>query len=129
MTRINTIPVKELTRMHLQGELKEITRVFGLVRKAQQRGKNKWNYGIPKEYTMGTGHVKFFADKLLYILNRYHELVDEMRARGYKPNPIPDEDLLEGIDKSWMGDYTPTEDAIKINRARIEERLKEMSNV
>lgn len=122
MTRINVVPVETLSRPHLQGEYKEITRVFGLVRKAQARGKNKWNLNIPKEYTLGIGHVTFFYPRLGYILNRYKELVSEMRNRGYKPNPIPDEDLLEGIHQSWLGDYEPTEEAIKINLQRIKER-------
>tara|TARA_R100001039_G_C1854840_1_gene117855 strand:- start:20300 stop:20653 length:354 start_codon:yes stop_codon:yes gene_type:complete len=113
--------------MHLLGENKEITRVFGLVRKAQQRGVNKWNLKAPSEYTMGTGHVKFYYTRLGYILKRYHELTQEMTSRGYKPNPISDEDLLQGIDKKhWMGDYEPTEGALKINRQRIAERLKDM---
>lgn len=126
MTRINTVPVKSLHKMHLLGEYKEITRVFTLTRKAQERGKNKWNYGIPKEYTLGTGHVKFFSSKLQYCLERYHQLVDEMRERGFKPNPISDEDLLSGIDKHWMGSYIPNDIDMKINQDRIDQRLKEM---
>ncbi len=93
-----------------------------MVRKAQSRGINKWNYGIPAEYTLGTGHVKFFSDKLLYILKRYHEIVKEMINRGYNPNPIPYKDLIEGIDRGWFNDYTPTKEAVEINRKRIAER-------
>lgn len=26
------------------------------------------------------------------------------------------------VDKHWFGDYTPTEDALRINRQRIKER-------
>lgn len=128
MTRINVIPVEDLCRQHLQGEYKEITRVFGLVHKAQERGMNKWNYGIPKDYTMGTGHVKHFADKLDFIAKRYHALCNEMRRRGYKPNEISREDLLEGIDKSWINDYVITPEAIRINKERIELRLKGMKS-
>jgi len=126
MTRINLIPPSELTRPHLQGEYKEIARVFTLTRNAQNRGKNKWNYGIPTAYTMGTGHVKFFSDKLLFVLNRYHLICKEMIDRGYNINPIPYKSLIEGIDKHWLNDYTPTQEAIEINKQRIAERLKEM---
>lgn len=122
MTRINVVPVSTLSRLHLQGEYKEITRVFTLVRKAQARGKNKWNIKAPSSYTLGTGHVTFFYPRLGYILNRYQELTAEMRARGFSPNPIPTDSLLEGIHSSWLGDYTPTEEAIKINLQRIKER-------
>lgn len=127
MTRINVIPVEELTRQHLQGEYKEITRVFGLVRKAQDRKINKYNFhqkvGQPNQYTLGSGHVRFFYNKLGYILKRYNQLSDEMRKRGYNPNQIPDNDLISGIDKFWLGDYTPTLEAIEINKQRINDRL------
>jgi len=35
MTRVNLIPVEELHPKHLQGEYKEIVRIFCLARKAQ----------------------------------------------------------------------------------------------
>lgn len=127
MTRVNVIPVEELTRQHLQGEYKEIVRVFGLVRKAQDRKINKYNFHQkikqPREYVLGTGHVYFFWDKLGYILKRYNQLADEMRRCGYSPNQIPDKELISGIDKWWFGDYTPTPEAIKINQQRVNERL------
>ena len=128
------IPIEELTRQHLQGEYKEITRVFGLARKAQFdiiKGKRK----LPQEYTMGTGHVAFFYDKLKFIADRYESLVLEMQGsfgsnephlqrRGYKPNPIPRKDLLDKIDVRLYNDYVPTQEAIAINRERINLRLK-----
>lgn len=122
MTRINVVPVETLSRLHLQSEYKEITRVFTLVSKAQSKGKNKWNIKAPKEYTLGTGHVLFFYPRLKYILNRYNELSNEMRNRGYSPNQIPDESLIARIHPSWMGDYTPTPEAVEINLQRIRER-------
>lgn len=108
--------------MHLKGEYKEITRIFGIARKAQYeflRGK----YSIPKEYTLGTGHCKFFINKLGFIATRYEQLTQEMQRRGYKPNPIPREDLLKGIDIELHQDYTPTNEAIEINKQRILERM------
>lgn len=122
MTRINVVSVGSLSRLHLQGEYKEITRVFNLVKKSQSKDKNKWNIKAPKEYTLGTGHVLFFYSRLKYILNRYNELSNEMRIRGYSPNQIPDESLIADIHPSWMGDYTPTPEAIEINLQRIKER-------
>lgn len=126
MTRINVLPVEDLGRLTLQGEYKEITRPIGLVKKAISRGVNKYNFKQkikqPSEYTLGTGHVKFFYNKLSYIADRYEQLCDEMRSRGYNPNQIPREELLKGIDKFWLGGYNPTEQAIKINRERILQR-------
>ena len=43
MTRINVVPVEELTNKHLMAEYHEITRIFRLVREAQNRGINKYN--------------------------------------------------------------------------------------
>lgn len=127
MTRINVVPVQELTNKHLQGEYHEITRVFGLVRKAQERGINKYNIkqklSIPDEYTLGTGHVLFFYDKLQYILTRYTCLCIEMGRRGYNINPVGLHYLTDGLRQEWFGDYSPTEQAMYINRQRIEERL------
>lgn len=127
MTRINVVPVEELTRQHLQGEYKEITRVFTLARNASKRGINKYNFEAkmkaPKEYTLGTGHVKFFMDKLGYILNRYQQLTAEMIRRGYSPNPVPSGELVKGLDKFWLKSYNPTPEALEINRKRIQERL------
>lgn len=122
MTRINVVPVEELTREHLQGEYKEITRVFALARKAQFdviKGKRK----LPEKYTLGTGHVLFFYDKLEFICNRYESLVSEMQKRGYSPNPIARADLLQGIHKGLCKDYQVTPEALEINRSRINERL------
>lgn len=130
MTRINVIAPKELHNKHLMGEIHEITRVYGLVRKAQDRKINKYNFKEkikpPVEYTMGTGHVKFFYDKLKYITDRYYALNEEAIKRGYNVNPIPKDDLVAGIHASWFGDYEPTQSAIDINNTRLEERLEVM---
>lgn len=123
MTRINVVPVEELTRLHLQGEMKEITRVFGLARKSQFdiiKGKRK----LPSEYTLGTGHVLFFYNKLKFIADRYEALVAEMQRRGFKPNPISRKELLDKIDVSLHNDYVPTQEALAINRERLCTRSK-----
>lgn len=128
MTRINVVEPSELTNKHLMGELHEITRVYGLVRKAQDRKINKYNFKDkikqPSAYTMGTGHVTYFYDKLGFITNRYNSLCTEAKARGYNVNQIAKEDLERGIDSFWLGDYIPTQEAIEINRQRIKERTK-----
>lgn len=119
MTRINVVPVQELVREHLIAEYREIVRVFALARKYP----NKLPNDIPPEYTLGKGHVKFFYNKLGFVLNRYHELINEMVDRKYTPNPISDQDLTIGINQKWFGDYVPTHQAIQINRERIHLRM------
>lgn len=127
MTRINVLEPSELTSKHLLGEIHEITRIYGYVRKAQARKINKYNLKDktkqPSAYTMGTGHVLFFYDKLGYITDRYYALNDEAARRSFNVNPIQRSDLVAGIDDWWFGAYMPTQEAIEISRGRIAERL------
>lgn len=129
MTRINVVEPSELTNKHLMGELHEITRVYGLVRKAQDRKINKYNFKDkikqPSAYTMGTGHVYFFYDKLGFITERYYALNQEAVKRNFNVNPIDKEQLVAGIQQWWFGEYKPTQEAVEINRQRIAERLGE----
>lgn len=122
MTRVNVIPVSELSQQHLIAEKHEIVRVFALARKAQNELHKK---KIPQEYTLGTGHVLFFYPRLKYVSDRYDALCTEMVARGYTCNSIPKEELYQGIRQGLFQDYVPTDHAIKINRERIEQRMKE----
>jgi len=121
MTRINLVHPSELSRQHLLAEKHEITRVFDLARKAQ--------YGMhhvkqPENYVLGTGHVKFFYNRLGFISERYSLLCDELRTRGYTCNQIPKEELHKGIEKNMFWGYTPTVAALEINKQRIKERTK-----
>lgn len=124
MTRINIIPVEALTGQHLVAEYRELPRVFALAHKASLSDK-PWTNRQPKNYTLGTGHVLFFYDKLLFLAKRHKQLVDEMLARGYKPTLT--ECLMqqwqERIPLAYWKDYEPTEAAVKINVERINKRL------
>lgn len=116
MTRINCVPVQELNYKHLVTEYRELPRVFNLARPAMY---------VSDKYTLGTGHVKFFYNKLFYCYKRQHELYNEMLRRGYNPRFDP-ESLLVHKDRAvfldlW-NDWTPTPEAIEINRKRIKER-------
>ena len=127
MTRINVVPVQELHYKHLIAEAREITRVFAITRN-NQRDILGGRKVIPNGYTLGTGHVIFFCNKLQYITERYQQLTQEMLNRGYHPNPINVKDLLDGIHPKMYNSYVPTDEAIKINRQRINERLKQMES-
>ena len=70
MTRINSgIPSAELLDMHLLAEHREIKRIPNCIKKGRY-----CLTGIPSKFKMGTGHVKFFYDKLKYLHERYIEL-------------------------------------------------------
>lgn len=124
MTRINVISPKELTREHLVAEYREITRLPGNLKTSLNRkGKPFKLTEIPTDYTLGKGHVKFFYDKMLFLKQRFESLVNEMLERGYKPN-FTDSSIFIPENEQYYKDYSPTENAVKINLERIQERLK-----
>ena len=124
MTRINIIPVHTLTRQHLIAEWRELPRVFALAHKASISCK-PWTNKQPDAYTMGTGHVIFFYDKLLFLSNRHKELVEEMLLRGYKPGVIGclHNEWCSRIHAAYWKDYYPDDVAIAVNQERIDKRL------
>ena len=71
MTRINVgIPPAELINQHLIAEHREIKRIPNCI------AKGKYNMdGIPDKFKLGTGHVKFFYNKLFKKYSRYLELL------------------------------------------------------
>jgi hypothetical protein len=117
MTRINILDPEHLSDQHLLAEYRELPRIFTLV----ANGKAK---GVPgADYTLGTGHVTFFYDKLYYLYKRYYRLVAELRSRKYDITPINPDDLwLVGTTDQWK-DYKPTPEAIIINLERLLDKL------
>lgn len=128
MTRINVIPVHELHTKHLVAEYRELPRVFALILAAQMRGETPATINAPKEYVLGTGHVKFFYDKVLYLARRFDQLVTEMLHRGYNPKYLDVRSKMFGIDQMWMNDWKPPYAALRLSRKRITERLEIMLN-
>lgn len=113
MTRINCVPVSSLTDKHLVAEYREMLRL--------RHAKSPSPGCIPATYRMGAGHVKFFYNKGLFLLKRHSELREEMRRRGFKVNFELD---LSQWEQWQMNDWIPNDADIKINKERIEERLK-----
>lgn len=126
MTRINVVPPSELVREHLVAEYSELPRAFTLVKAAQERGLAPTAVGIPTAYTLGTGHVKFFYDKCLFLLRRQQSLIREMQSRGYNPKFDNPDGLIVGLDQHWLNDWEPDSMALYLNRLRIRERLNKM---
>ena len=84
--------------------------------------KGKYNLkGKPDKFTLGTGHVKFFYDKLLYLRNRYEKLYSECKNRGF--NVTYYGDAWNDVPQELMGDYEPNDEDRFIIRERISERL------
>ena len=122
MTRINAgIKVQSLHYKHLLAEHREIVRIPNTVKSGKAVIKD-----IPKEFTLGKGHVKFFYNKLLFLKNRYIEIYEECLRRGYKPTNFID--AWEGVPNHLMKDWVPTDNTIFLLEERITERLNTMKN-
>jgi len=121
MTRINCVPVQELSGPHLVAEYRELPRVFALARKASARGP----FTQPAAYTLGKGHLLFFYTRLGYLARRHTDLVREMKRRGYKPSfqGIERHQFPDIPDAFWQ-DWEPSKEAVDLNRRRIAERTK-----
>jgi hypothetical protein len=121
MTRINAgIPPANLIDSHLLAEFREITRVITLS-EAYHSKNPTLHHGIPKEFTLGTGHVIFFYDKLFFIMVRYKQLHLECLNRGFKVTYY-----TEGNPHYMLqGDYEPTQEAIELLKTRIRIRIKQ----
>ena len=116
MTRINTgISAKELPDKLLLAELREIKRIPNVIKSG------RYNMaGQPAEFTLGTGHVKFFYDKLEYLLERYNNLRWEALYRGF--NVSDWSDAWEGVPTELMNNYVETNRDRQILIERIHEK-------
>jgi len=122
MTRINIISPSELTDQHLIAEYREITMVPAALSRTLKSKAGFKKERISKNYTLNTGHVYFFYDKGLYLNKRYDELVEEMKLRGFNPDPnrkFPKEVFPSELYNDWM----PTLEDQKIIRQRLAEKI------
>ena len=122
MTRINVgIQPVELTDQHLIAEHREIKRIPNCV------AKGKYNMeGMPDKFKLGTGHVKFFYNKLLYLKNRYTSLYNECIKRGFNvQNYI---NAWDNVPQELMNDYKVETNDIIIIKKRIDERRPKAKN-
>jgi len=123
MTRINCVPVEELTDKHLGAEYRELPRLFGQIQKAIERGESPNDPRNPTEYKLGKGHTRFFYNKTQWLRYRYEQLVNECKRRGRVVNfPVVPKHIWD-IPYEWWNDWTPTPEAMELNRQRIKDRL------
>ena len=123
MTRINIIDPSELTDQHLIAEYREITMVPGSLNRTLNSKIGYKESKVPKRYTLNGGHVYFFYNKGKYLDKRYHELIDEMKRRGF--NPDPNRKFPSDIFKNnnLCNDWMPTIEDQKLIRERIKKRI------
>jgi hypothetical protein len=102
MTRINVgIDPSELPTKLLLAEHRELKRIPNMVRD------NRVNMnGIPKQFTLGAGHVKFFYIRLGYLRTRYWQIYRECVKRELNVQYYGNS--FGGIDEDLMSEYSPT---------------------
>lgn len=122
MTRINLIPVEELTDQHLIAEYRELPRIFSLVKNAQDKGKNISDFKISDKYLLGTGHVTFFYNKLIFLQKRLNLLINECLKRGFHIS-LQAEYPLDTFNNEWLNDWMPDLDEINLSYSRISEKI------
>lgn len=120
MTRINAgVPPHHLTRQHLLAEHREMKRIPNVVKSGRA-----CLTSLPQEFCMGKGHVRFFYNKLGWLLGRYRLVRDEAWSRGYQVQDF--EGAWDGLPEDLLGDWQPTAEAERLVRERIALRLSQI---
>ena len=140
MTRINLVEPSQLTNKHLLAEYRELPRVFTAVEKlvysVDENAPSKWRDfinkgGSPDQYTLGTGHVKFFYQRLPWLLNRFISICRALSNRNVNINMmlrkriISDaSDLINILESHMIHNWQPSPAEIYLNMARLCKRSK-----
>lgn len=122
MTRINLIDPVDLTDNHLIAEYREIRLLTSHLVRSLQSSRGVVKSTLPNQFTLNSGHVRFFYDKGKYLHHRYDSLKKEMIARGFSPE---NEFEREKWPDRLYGDWTPTERDKNIVRERIILRINQ----
>ena len=124
MTRVNLIKPEHLADQHLFAEWRELKMIPVRVRK--NLATNKVMEDLPKKYTMSTGHVRFFYDKMGWLCQRHEMLREELRERNFNVSDFDSQDaFLGGMPKKYAKDWVPSTEEVLINTERIGTRLQE----
>ena len=128
MTRINLVPVENLADQHLFAEWREIKMVPAALRRSlRTKTIQTILKSIPNRYTLNTGHVTFFYNKIKFLTDRYELLSNELLARSYDLSKTGTFDqFIEGIPIIFNTDtWAPDKQEIDINVKRISLRISE----
>lgn len=120
MSRINTVPVKELCTRHLVNETRGIVQIYSCIEKSLAKyggDHTELEKEIPYRFKFGANHIKFFYNKLGYIHKRQRELQEECCRRGIK---VVNKDyswrVVGKIPDSWYSDWSPDVKTVEFNR-------------
>ena len=116
MTRINLVPVEELSDQHLIREYNELPRCIK---------QNIDTKDAPWMYTLGKGHMKWGKKHSAFLIKRYLYLCEEMEYRGFTVNYPYSELFLYHENNTVIANnysYHPRFEDILASRNRIIEK-------
>ena len=118
MTRVNCVPVSELSRKNLIAEYVQLPRIFLHTGNKIKRGIDPALYIITSEYTTTVGNVSFFYNKLVWVMDRMLQIVEELHRRKIVKKMPDIMSFYHGcpIPEHLLNDWTPTEKDMAINR-------------
>jgi len=117
MTRINVgIDPATLCDQMLLAEHREIKRIPNAVKSGRAV-----MHGIPANLTLGKGHVRFFYNKLGYLLERYKLIYKECLRRGFCVTPY-----FKSWDSLCLGGWKESSEDTKLLQTRINYKLEHM---
>ena len=115
MVRVNLISPSKLSDQHLIAEYNEILMLVGYARKHPEL------MGIPESYRLGTGHIKFFKNKIGYLKKRHELIKTEMARRNFSANKTV---FLKGFGEEYFCEWKPGKKDFEVIKARISEKIK-----
>ena len=123
MTRINTIPPRQLSDELVVNELGELPRVFLFIIESLENGRD---IDVPVHYRLGEGHVKFFYNKASYLYRRYMQLRHEYYKRfskAYSTSHLKEVNKrvqrIIALNSRLFNNWEPDFDALEACRERI----------
>ena len=116
MVRINLINPSSLSDQHLIAEYNEILMLIGYVKKHPSIE------DLPKKYSLGKGHIRFFKDKLGYLKRRHERIKREMMKRGFKTSKRV---MLGDFPRKMRNDWKPKKEDKETIKKRLIQRLRE----
>lgn len=131
MTRINLIDPKMLADQHLFAEWREIKHIpAALDRRLQTHSFAATKAIIPAKFTLNTGHITFFMDKMDYLASRYMELTEELdRRKVVEYSEASLQNFYDWLtlmpDEAFKSNWKPDALAIKTIVERITLRLSD----
>lgn len=124
--RLNLVPVKILTDQHLIAERRELRMIPPLLQKKFDKQGQDLRQDIPAQFTLGTGHMNFWLDKIQFLEQRFISLTGEMIVRGFNPDKsLMINTYLAEKEGFYKTNWKPKSQDIKVSAERIYSKILE----